>query len=285
LTKIDTYIPNNLIHTLTAADDNKRQELLYQYENENKPWYLWKVNFGKNETLQIIVKYRLPCGVLKSNRFFNYILSTGAGWKGRIEAAKVVVNLKDIPADQVLSASPKHNFNQAGKQLTWNFKNLEPTTQDDILINYEIAKGEHKAYIARIQRQLPSYYVDNKKIISRETPLNAEQIAKLEFARDYPTEKNGAILAFTNSYTLKRFKEQIKSVDSKTWKVISQETAMSFKKHYQLQLNNKFIVGEELFGNLFDLYDLKITHAKIKLGRRKNTLIITTDSLLAKPTA
>jgi hypothetical protein len=107
-------------------------------------WYLWDTFLGEDRTMEIEVEYSLPYGVVKNNLYykFNYLLSTGAGWKGRIDTAEIVVTLKDLDKRLILTTTPQP-ITTTGNQLTWKFSYFEPTEKDDILICYEKKPGEY----------------------------------------------------------------------------------------------------------------------------------------------
>ena len=77
----------------------------YQIREE---WYLWESEFQKGESKTIEVEYSLPFGMLRNTneRFFTYLLSTGADWNGTIGKAEIIVNLKDIEPDSLVSMTP-----------------------------------------------------------------------------------------------------------------------------------------------------------------------------------
>lgn len=114
----------------------------YQIKEE---WYLWESEFQKGESKTFEVQYSLPFGMLyKTNkRFFTYLLSTGANWKGTIGKAEIIVNLKDIEMDSIISQQP-NNCKIRNSQLTWTFSNFDPTTHYDIKIFYNSNKILYK---------------------------------------------------------------------------------------------------------------------------------------------
>lgn len=109
-------------------------------EKGNYPWYVWQVFFGKEEKKIIKVKYDLPSGIGYNgghNRYFKYLLSTGAGWKGVIENAKIIVRFRNININYIEQVVP-NNYLIDSNNLTinWNFTNLEPTKENDVYIRY-----------------------------------------------------------------------------------------------------------------------------------------------------
>lgn len=114
-----------------------------QLRKGNYPWYVWNVHFKKDESRIIKVTYSVPCGFAYRGkyRFFNYLLSTGTGWKGKIEKAVVNVRLHDVDPDEIEKMIPDHNkFDRESDTITWTFADFEPTAQDDIYIQYNPRK-------------------------------------------------------------------------------------------------------------------------------------------------
>ncbi|GAB1452551.1 hypothetical protein MASR2M47_26070 [Draconibacterium sp.] len=81
--------------SLRNNNEYRKKVESYQIKEE---WYLWDTEFQKGESKIIEIQYSLPFGMLyKSNkRFFTYLLSTGANWKGTIGKAEVIINLSSI---------------------------------------------------------------------------------------------------------------------------------------------------------------------------------------------
>jgi len=110
-----------------------------QMKKGNFPWYVWDVHFAKDEKKAINVIYSLPSGMGygANYRYFKYILETGAGWYGVIEKADIKLQLHDIKIENIEQISPiGFQFDKEQKTITWNFKNLEPTSEDDIYVRY-----------------------------------------------------------------------------------------------------------------------------------------------------
>lgn len=127
-----------------------------QKNKGNFPWYVWYVEFNKNERKQIKVVYSLPSGVAKGAhyRYFNYILETGSGWYNTIEKAEIELQLHDIDIETIEELSPKDYLrDNKNKTIKWIFINLEPTSQDDIYVRYFNVKERANAEKRKRQRQ------------------------------------------------------------------------------------------------------------------------------------
>jgi hypothetical protein len=267
--KVNIYIPDELKGLFLKKADRSGgySEELYKelrlYENENKPWYLWKTRFNKDESMQIIVRYSLPTGANKLNRFFNYILSTGAGWKGNIEQADVIVTVKDFAMDQLIKMSPS-NYVKKENQLIWRFKDLEPDSDDDIFIDYEDVKGSYKERLAKMKANSPTFYIDNVKTDSISELEQLSKIAKLSISKTRnDTDKNGSVHIFTDIFAFSSFLKKIRSAFPKIYQQLSQETAEGIKGNYVLIVNDREIKQDLMLGKLLDLNNSKLLSIKI----------------------
>jgi hypothetical protein len=248
---INMYVPANLKKILKSINSDGGYKLLDEYTNQNRPWYLWEAHFDKNESQQITVKYVLPNGANHLYSFFNYLLSTGAGWAGKIENARIIVNLKDIPVDQIIDVAPK-NYKQQSNIITWDFKNVKPTINDDILIKYERVKGSYAAEMEKLNKT--QSYIDNKKVsYSQLNQLKATDIASVSVAGN-----PRAIIIYTKRYALENFKNKIKSINQTAWEQISNESVDTFANAYNLIVNSKAIQADRLFDNLIAIDTSKI---------------------------
>jgi hypothetical protein len=100
------------------------------------PWAEFDVSFPPGDDVNILVTYLLdaegwvPCSVT-----YSYVLSTGAGWKGTIGSAEIVLRypyeasyLNTIIAPYSIGTPTQ----TSGNEMRWRFKDLEPTPDDDI---------------------------------------------------------------------------------------------------------------------------------------------------------
>jgi len=113
--------------------------ILNHLNRGNYPWYIWNVHFSKNESRTIRVSYKVPSGLYykAKYRYFNYLISTGTGWKGKIEKADITIRLHNIKVRTIEKISPSnHILDKESKSISWVFMNIEPTKQDDIYVQY-----------------------------------------------------------------------------------------------------------------------------------------------------
>ncbi len=177
-------------------------------------WYLWESEFQKGESKTIEVQYSLPFGMLyKTNeRFFTYLLSTGANWKGTIGMVEIIVNLKDIEMDSIVSKNPS-NCEINNNQLIWTFSDFEPTTKDDIKINYNSSKILYTG-----KKTIPPVFIIDEKLdnefdlksIEPNDIASVEVIKNPEETKKYTNQNNGVVKIYTKNFVLTKLKRLIK---------------------------------------------------------------------------
>jgi len=102
-------------------------------------WYIWKVEFQKDESKTIKVNYMVPSGIGYGGeyRFMKYLLSTGAGWKDRINNAQINIRLANVKINTLENISPSnYKLDKKAKTVSWTFADIEPTTDNDIYVKY-----------------------------------------------------------------------------------------------------------------------------------------------------
>jgi uncharacterized membrane protein len=111
-----------------------KDELLKKYDPVLKesydlvrPWHIWNVVFPPLQTITINNSYDVSLSINYYNRWFEYILTTGANWKGPIGHAVIEVEYKDANdlKKRLIKASPP-NFTISGNKIIWDFTNLVP---------------------------------------------------------------------------------------------------------------------------------------------------------------
>lgn len=107
----------------TATDDS--------YSGEEHPlryWYTWEAVFPPHDKLKLHNRYGTVFSVASTGeQWFEYILTTGANWKGPIE--RIVVEVSYESEDElwrrVVNASPE-GFKITGNMVRWEFHNHVP---------------------------------------------------------------------------------------------------------------------------------------------------------------
>lgn len=266
---ISTYVPDSV--NISNNDNN------------NKPWYLWDTNFRANETKVIVVTYSLPHGIVKNDLYykFDYLLSTGAGWKGKIDTAEIIVNLKNINRDLILKTSPA-NFTSTENQIIWKLHNIEPNTTDDISISYEKQKGQYDERLKKVR--YPSIVLDNKTILSydiRENNglenLNPNDIASITVLKAADSTKinfpdiaysNGLILIYSKRFAVNKLSDIIEVKFPDLANDLKSKSVPYFEDNYSLVINGKVIKKNNMTGQIMSIDKNSIL--KVSLKKLKN---------------
>jgi hypothetical protein len=109
------------------------------FSDQNVPWAEFDVKFVPGEDVLVKVSYDLDGTSFPQDNYTNfyYILSTGAGWKGTIGSAEIILrlpytaNLQDVIPENNLQNAPQF----IGREAHWKFTELEPTTNDNLGFN------------------------------------------------------------------------------------------------------------------------------------------------------
>ena len=248
-------------------------------DNNNKPWYLWDTNFDENETRVIVVTYSLPQGIVKNNLYykFEYLLSTGAGWKGVIDTAEIIVNLKNFDKDLILKTFPA-NFTSTGNQIVWKLHNIEPTSMDDITISYEKKKGQYGERLKLVS--YPPVVFDNKTILSSDIRkrnsienLKADEIASISVLKPADSAKiklphvdysNGLVLIYSKRFAINKLSEMIKLKFPDLADDLKSNSVPYFEDNYSLVLNDKIIKKINMTGAIMSIDKNSILDISLK---------------------
>jgi len=229
--------------------------------SDDKPWLLWDSQFEENEIKTMKVKYILPFGVVKSDmcRYFNYLLSTGAGWKGEIEHAEIIVNLKDMNYGMVLQASPA-GYTVDQNQIKWTMTDFEPTDDHDIKIYYEQDEGDYERKLAL--NPDPAWFIDGKmvwdggmfedKSLNPVHKLHPDDILSINILDGSQKEVYGyekVIMITTKNFTIDRFVEKV-NTDYPRIKAVRSLPYSDFIKRYRLEIDSEFFEGKDMLEKL-----------------------------------
>lgn len=151
--EVENVVFNELQALKVAINDKettfttKESELSKSNLNE---WYTWSVNFAPKTITQITVYYLVDTSfaVLKkgyssiSGNGFAYIVESGKVWKDKIGEGTVTIKLMDdLTEENLFNITPsKVQYDETNQALVYNFKNLEPEHDDNIVIRYRKIK-------------------------------------------------------------------------------------------------------------------------------------------------
>ncbi len=90
-------------------------------------FFIWEVTFPPKEKVMIRNKYGASLSFHYYKDWFEYIMTTGANWKGPIERATVTVQYKDSDElyKRLIDAQPE-NFRIKDNKIIWEFRNFIP---------------------------------------------------------------------------------------------------------------------------------------------------------------
>jgi tetratricopeptide (TPR) repeat protein len=116
-----------------------------RYERTDLPWAAFDVTFPVGQDVLILVEYTTQAYGYEPYMALRYVLETGAGWKGTIGTADIVVRLPyDASPENVLlpqvnvssEAAPSVEF--SAQEVRWHFEDLEPTSENNIEVSLAI---------------------------------------------------------------------------------------------------------------------------------------------------
>lgn len=130
------------VHDKPVAYRRVMQETEIYGQVIQAPWAVFSVVFPVDENVLIKVSYDLLRTAWEYDNYvsFSYVLETGAGWKGTIGSATIILRLP-YEAGELnilhLHASPAMR-GVGDREAVWTFTDLEPTTADNFRV--EIVK-------------------------------------------------------------------------------------------------------------------------------------------------
>ncbi|MBN1499162.1 MAG: hypothetical protein JW982_03325 [Spirochaetes bacterium] len=114
-------------------------------------WYVSKIDFKENEIKKIKISFisnylqnRITEGDFPSGKpdELRYFMSLGSTWKDTIREGTVTINAKCLDPEKI-TIFPENRFIRNGKEFQWKFKDLKPTSKDNILIYNNILQVSH----------------------------------------------------------------------------------------------------------------------------------------------
>jgi hypothetical protein len=128
----DIVVPKMGFEYFRSYVDGKRVQVRVQEQRRDVDsggyfrWYLKRVRFGAGQTRVIRNVYRAPLGAISTgHNFFDYILTTGASWKGKIGRSDIIVELSGLEHVVDLEIRPE-GYRRVGNRIVWRLENYEP---------------------------------------------------------------------------------------------------------------------------------------------------------------
>jgi len=115
----------------------------YNLQASPVPWAAFEVTFPPGRDVLIDVQYTVKAQGYLPYATFTYILETGAGWKGPIGSADILVRLpyEAGPQPVILGefatgwSSTTAGGQFVGREIRWHFENLEPAREDNFQVS------------------------------------------------------------------------------------------------------------------------------------------------------
>jgi hypothetical protein len=99
------------------------------------PWLAFDINFPVNKEVLVKVSYIMETFNVDSAQNIDYILETGAGWKGKIGRGYIILKFPyAVTSENVLSGATK-GYQILYNEVFWSFQDLEPTSENNIHIS------------------------------------------------------------------------------------------------------------------------------------------------------
>lgn len=99
------------------------------------PWAAFEATFPTEKPVMVRVNYRTGISRLESKADFGYILETGAGWKGSIGSADIILRLPYLASSENILSKTAPGYRIKGKELQWHWNNLEPTAANNVFVS------------------------------------------------------------------------------------------------------------------------------------------------------
>lgn len=121
---------------------------------------------------------------------FRYRLSTGAAWAGTIAQGRVELRSVGMRPDELRVIKPVNRFRKDGVNWVWEFKDLDPTLDDDLVIE---ARPSVKTYLGeRVDGKVPTLlYLERGEVWEMRHSnyeVRASSVLPAEGDLDYGTE-------------------------------------------------------------------------------------------------
>jgi hypothetical protein len=139
--------------------------------------YVWEISFKKGQKRTVKNTYNFG-GLYRSDGTtdLNYILTTGALWKGTIKSALIVFDLGKLDPRFTYSIRPT-GYKIKDHQISWNFKDFEPETDIEIGLSTLVQDWFEKAETYKRTDSievLKSLLYNGDWLLERHIPRNVE---------------------------------------------------------------------------------------------------------------
>ncbi|RPJ28207.1 MAG: hypothetical protein EHM33_05275 [Chloroflexi bacterium] len=100
-------------------------------------WATFDIKFPVNKDVLVRVDYSMQTQGIGHDLILEYILETGAGWKGPIKQAYIVFRFPYlVTSGNVDSTQTTSGYQSLYNEIFWSYQNLEPTPNDNIIVAF-----------------------------------------------------------------------------------------------------------------------------------------------------
>ena len=166
---------NGLKNFLTYDENGNAINVVFRDSKEalteGVNWYIYNIDFSPYEKKKIQNKYWI-INSSYTRYWFNYILETGASWKGNIEKIDIEIKFEDgkLIYDINRIEPSGYVFNEKNNSIEWRLSGIEPTKDHNIRIDYGSfpyrGKGSWRCDYNTKYSELSKDYIDEMSTMS-----------------------------------------------------------------------------------------------------------------------
>jgi len=104
-------------------------------EDYTMDWAAFNVTFPLHREVLIRVEYNLIGNYGDAIQNIEYVLETGAAWKGPIGRGHIIFRFPQVVSREQIFDEISPGYQILYNEIFWSFENLEPTRQDNILVS------------------------------------------------------------------------------------------------------------------------------------------------------
>lgn len=99
-------------------------------------WTAFDIAFPTHRDVLVRIDYQMDSHAGDSILNLQYILETGGAWFGPIETAYIILKFPFLVNEDFILSSTTPGYQTLQNEISWTFKNLEPSNGDNILISF-----------------------------------------------------------------------------------------------------------------------------------------------------
>jgi hypothetical protein len=145
----------NGVATPTANNENELQLIASpQQQQANmqvdaKDWIVWRTQFAADTLTTLTVYFVVNCSQaklrkgysVKEGHAFAYVLESGRAWAGSIDTGNIWMRLRGgLKQKHINGLLPANAWQGSDSLMAWNFNNLEPSENNNLLVWYNAGK-------------------------------------------------------------------------------------------------------------------------------------------------